>query len=608
MVYEENIDGGLYCLNAFTGQLVWKFQGGQYYSGNPLVGDGMVYSQVVQDMAVNPQTDQLLPPEYACLNATTGALIWSNSMFDQGGASDRHTDSACLAYGALYIATPIKNGLLPQNVSNAKFRSTLYYVHPAGLVPVAQNPAHSGNGASGPENLTVAWIFTAKGGFDSSASIVAGKVYVGCLDGNIYCLDAETGHLIWNYQTGARIHSSPAVANGMVYTGGENGYFYALDADTGSVIWKTPSGFLTSLYANYKPVIESSPCAINGNVYIGSNNGTAFCLNGDTGGVKWTYDAGQGISGSIAVVNGLAYVPVRTASYWFKPDTGSMVWQATMAGEAYSQRSSPVIANGRLYIGCGQMPPKLFCFDATTGSLIWVQQYPPTQDLSGANVTSSQYAASPVYANGLVYLSHEFSAIAVNATTGALVWDTYLDRESFGSITYAGGYVYTGRTTGVFYVLDATTGAKLSFYIANSEIDASASLSGGKVYIGCWDWNFYCFEQANPELTTYNPANAPTGSSTSANPTPTPVTTTPTPVSATPTPVSATPTPVTATPTPTAVATATPTSQVTATPTSTGTTKGTDYTPYIYAAIVVIVIIIIVVAALMLLRRKKKTT
>ena len=498
LVYEENLDGGLYCLNAYTGQLVWKYQGSEYYSGNPLLGDGKVYSQTIQDQARDWNTGQLVPaPEYACLNATTGELIWKKDIFIQGGASDRHTDSACLAYGALYLAEPIRSGPLPENVT---YQTLVHCI--ASTQDWSQwlhDSAHSGNGASGPTNLTLGWKFTANGGFDSSASIVAGKVYVGSLDKNIYCLDAENGKLIWTFTTGARVHSSPAVANGKVYTGGEDGFFHCLDALTGVEIWKTPSGFLTQLYANYKPVLESSPCMALGNEYIGSNNGVAFCLNPNTGQAIWTYDTGNSIEGSIAVANGTAYVPARNGTIVaLNANTGSVIWKATMAGETYWQRSSPVIVNDRLFIGCGQQPPKLFCFNSTNGNPLWVRSYLPTQTPSGSNATSAQYAGSPVYANGLIYISHEFSAMAVNATTGDPVWTTWLIREGLSTITYTDGKVYTGRTTGILYVLDATTGAKESFFTAGSEFLASPSFSGGKCYVGSWDWNFYCFADAIP--------------------------------------------------------------------------------------------------------------
>ena len=46
-----------------------------------------------------------------------------------------------------------------------------------------------------------------------------GVVYVGSVDHHVYALDAETGELLWRYETGAGVFSSPAVSDGVVYVG-----------------------------------------------------------------------------------------------------------------------------------------------------------------------------------------------------------------------------------------------------------------------------------------------------------------------------------------------------------------------------------------------------
>jgi outer membrane protein assembly factor BamB len=66
---------------------------------------------------------------------------------------------------------------------------------------------------------------------DSSPAVANGVVYVGSEDDNVYALEASTGALLWNYNTGANIfYASPTVANGVVYSGSDlyNGTaFYA---------------------------------------------------------------------------------------------------------------------------------------------------------------------------------------------------------------------------------------------------------------------------------------------------------------------------------------------------------------------------------------------
>ncbi len=57
----------------------------------------------------------------------------------------------------------------------------------------------------------------------SSPAICDGRVYFGCHDGKVYCVDAESGEAVWHYQTPLdkddnprAINSSPAVADGKI--------------------------------------------------------------------------------------------------------------------------------------------------------------------------------------------------------------------------------------------------------------------------------------------------------------------------------------------------------------------------------------------------------
>jgi hypothetical protein len=117
-------------------------------------------------------------------------------------------------------------------------------------------------------------------------------------------LDASTGVSIWNYTTGWPVFSSPAVAGGMVYVGSLDGSVYCLDASTGVSIWN----YLTDSY------VESSPAVAGGMVYVGSLDGSVYCLDASTGVSIWNYTTGGGVYSSPAVAGGMVYV----GSYDFK--------------------------------------------------------------------------------------------------------------------------------------------------------------------------------------------------------------------------------------------------------------------------------------------------
>jgi outer membrane protein assembly factor BamB len=67
-----------------------------------------------------------------------------------------------------------------------------------------------------------------------SPTVADGKVYIGSIEGVIYCLDAETGEVLWTYLTGGEIRSAPAVVDGKVLIPSTDGklYCFGIDPDT----------------------------------------------------------------------------------------------------------------------------------------------------------------------------------------------------------------------------------------------------------------------------------------------------------------------------------------------------------------------------------------
>lgn len=72
------------------------------------------------------------------------------------------------------------------------------------------------------------------------------KIYAGWADGNygggLYCIDSQSGELLWEYETGQiDIGRGPILHNGTIYVGaddGEMGFVYAIDADSGDLEWR----------------------------------------------------------------------------------------------------------------------------------------------------------------------------------------------------------------------------------------------------------------------------------------------------------------------------------------------------------------------------------
>jgi outer membrane protein assembly factor BamB len=81
------------------------------------------------------------------------------------------------------------------------------------------------------ETMPAPWDY-----FLSSPAVWNGTVYFGCLDSNVYAVDAKTGKQKWFYSTkGSWVNNSAAVYDGKVFFGTSiPGLLHAVDAKTGA--------------------------------------------------------------------------------------------------------------------------------------------------------------------------------------------------------------------------------------------------------------------------------------------------------------------------------------------------------------------------------------
>ena len=237
-----------------------------------------------------------------------------------------------------------------------------------------------------------------------------GKLYVGSRDGRLYCLNAENGSKIWDFQTGERIRSTPLVHNGLVNFGSWDGNLYALNAQTGEVNWHFSTG----------GIIQSSPAIGEGRVYTGSRAAKIFALDAMNGEELWNY----------------------------AHEDGSWV------------ESSPVYEDGRIYIGSSDAL-KMQVLKASSGEEIWQFR---TEGwtwgkplLSGKSVFIGGMSAYPYYFEG-VDLERGFYSI--NKHTGESNWSIqtdsipgYVTGGIHTAYTLHGDILYIGDLDGFIYAL-----------------------------------------------------------------------------------------------------------------------------------------------------------
>ena len=229
--------------------------------------------------------------------------------------------------------------------------------------------------------------------------------------------------------------------------------------------------------------------------------------------------------------------------------------------------------NGPSHSGAGTGNPAL------TPKLLW-------------NYTTGGWVfSSPAVVNGVVYIgSSNYKGIegppfpnignvyALNATSGAKLWNYTTGVLLYSSPAVVNGVVYIGSFDGNVYALNATSGNQIWNYTTGG-VWSSPVVVNGVVYIGS-NGNVYALGSSSTLTPTASPTPTPT-----STPPPTP---TPTPTS---TPI-ATPTPAQSS------TTSNPTALLNLALAQSSLPQGSIY------GIVVVIVIVVIIAAVLLLRKR----
>src|SRR5215469_8033322 len=167
--------------------------------------------------------------------------------------------------------------------------------------PVFRGDAASTGVASSklPDKPAVVWKKTFKdGGFEATAAIVEGMVYVGSFDGNLYALDLADGSEKWKFHTELGFKAAPAVRDGTIYIGDVDGKFYAIDARKGKEIWTVASGAEINAGANF----------YRDKILFTSQDGGFYCVSPAQGELVWKYTIDNMIQCSPTVVENRGFL------------------------------------------------------------------------------------------------------------------------------------------------------------------------------------------------------------------------------------------------------------------------------------------------------------
>ncbi len=262
-----------------------------------------------------------------------------------------------------------------------------------------------------------------------------------------------------------------------------------------------------------KGAIASSPLVIGDRVYVAAAHdgafrpyGAVYCLDRGTGKVVWTFDEKgkmKQVFSSPVVVDGKLYIgegfhqDSECRIFCLSAETGEKLWEY---GTDSHTESTPAVVGGKLYCGAGD--DGMFCLSANKGEKLW--QFP-----------SFHIDASPVVVGDRVYAGcgigdeHKTTAIfCLDAKTGQPRWRVNTELPVWGRPVMAGGLVYAGTGNGRLNESDARpAGIVLCVRAADGEEVWKQKLPDGvlgrlavdrrHLFFGCRDGYFYCLRRSD---------------------------------------------------------------------------------------------------------------
>jgi len=192
-VYFGSSDSNIYCLDAKSGTLVWKYKTGNVVHATPVIKGQRLFIGGFDGY-------------FYALNALNGKLIWKfNTIGDRYFTLGAVPRGAGIYNGAVYFGSRDFN---------------LYVLD-----------AKDGHGH---------WNYKEQGSWIvATPTIYKGNIYYGTSDSHaFYSKNARNGKLNWKLPLNMRVYGSATANGNRIYFGCFNGFLYGVDSNNGKIAWR----------------------------------------------------------------------------------------------------------------------------------------------------------------------------------------------------------------------------------------------------------------------------------------------------------------------------------------------------------------------------------
>ncbi|WP_374073235.1 PQQ-binding-like beta-propeller repeat protein [Bdellovibrio bacteriovorus] len=261
---------------------------------------------------------------------------------------------------------------------------------------------------------------------------------------------------------------TPLLVGDLVIQGNGLDGIVAYEKETGREKWRLP----------ISNGVEPSAASIRDRLFVGASDGNFYSIESSTGQIQWSFPTKAENLSTPLLEEGIVYfLAGNNVFYALDAATGRQVWLYSRQDTSqFSIRggSQAALKDGNLYVGFSD--GSLVALNAKTGAVLWELQL-------NRNKRFRDIDATPVIDGNQIYIAgYDDKLYSVSLDKGEVQWR--IDGGGYSAVTMAGDKIFYPTTNGEVWALKKANGDKVWSYKLKEGIATQVKTYKGSLVFG----------------------------------------------------------------------------------------------------------------------------
>ncbi|KYG61236.1 PQQ-binding-like beta-propeller repeat protein [Bdellovibrio bacteriovorus] len=261
---------------------------------------------------------------------------------------------------------------------------------------------------------------------------------------------------------------TPVLAGDLVIQGNGLDGLVAYEKESGQLKWRLP----------IQNGIEPSATIIRDRLFVGASDGNFYSISASTGEIQWSFATkAENLSAPLLEEGVVYFLAGNNVFYALDAATGRQIWLYSRQDTSqFSIRggSQAAFKNGTLYVGFSD--GSLVALNAQTGAVVWELQL-------NRNKRFRDIDATPVIDGNQLYIAgYDDKLYCVSVDKGEVLWR--IDGGGYSAVTMAGDKIFYPTTNGEVWALKKSNGDKVWTYKLKDGIASQVKTYKGTLVFG----------------------------------------------------------------------------------------------------------------------------